>query len=53
MQDKGGWTALMFACNKFNLQAVQLLFAYEKDIRTKRGSTALMSASWEAPKTEV
>ena len=43
----------MFACRKFNLQAVQLLFEHEKDIVTKRGSTALMMACSEAPKTEA
>ena len=42
--EEKGKTALMYACQKFNLQVVQLLFEHEKDIVQKDGTTALMIA---------
>ena len=42
----------MFACQKFNFKAVQLLFEREKDIVNNDGLTALMTACQNTPQTD-
>ncbi|ESU40163.1 Hydroxymethylglutaryl-CoA synthase, partial [Giardia duodenalis] len=47
-----GYTALMVAANKAHIDAIRLLLPYEKDLRDKKGRSAIDYAKSDAAKKE-